>query len=635
MGMSSFGVALPSVWSVFAGAAGRPFRLLAAVAALLLACAGLVSDAVGQPAGAGASSASGGGSVPAPVVVPAARFAKNVAVITIDTGDGMIDWVTAKSVVRRIADAEKGGAQAIVFEIHTNGGEMGAMLEISEAIKKSPVANTVAWINTRAYSAGAIIALACREIVVAPTAVMGDAAPVLGGPMGMQTLGPTERAKILAPMLVEVVDSARRNGYDEKLVQGFLALGIKLWLVENTQTGETLFVDEAEYKLLFGTEPPAGTPALAAAPASVINAPVQQSAEAPVVRRGMRGRQPVGPPQPAPRAAEPTDGTRFVPAGPAVEGLVSPESGPTEVSTRPVLTAADRGQWRLVEYVSDGNGLFTMKPRELLRYGLATGTISTNEELRAFFGATNLTRVEPSVWEASARFLANPIVKGVLIVVLIIGLFLEFTHPGMVLPGTVAALAIVALAGPTILLDLSSWWYLAAILVGIALLAMEVFVFPGFGVFGVLGMVSLFGGLLGTFMPAGSSLFPDSPEGQSSLLYGVTTLVISTSVSIVGMYFIGKHFGSLPLLNRLVLKNPEPSGETMAAVDPATLAAQVGQTGVAITPMRPAGRVQIGEALVDAVAEEGFIASGTPVKVVESSGMRVVVTATAPPTAGA
>jgi membrane-bound ClpP family serine protease len=153
-----------------------------------------------------------------PVSIPAARQAKNIAIITIE---GPIDGDSAISVKRRINESVRGGANAIVFDINSPGGEVGAVLEICTAIKRCPISNTVAWVNPDAYSGGAIIALSCREIVIAGAATMGDAAPIaISMGLFLNSLDATERAKVLAPLLQEIVNSARMRGYDEKLVQG-------------------------------------------------------------------------------------------------------------------------------------------------------------------------------------------------------------------------------------------------------------------------------------------------------------------------------------------------------------------------------------------------------------------------------
>lgn len=573
--------------------------LAAALAFLILAAAVRAASSDEPPAGAGASSA-----------VPASRFAKNVAVITID---GPIDAVTARSVSRRIAQATAGGADALVFDINSPGGEVGAVLEICNAVKRSAVKNTVAWVNPQAYSGGALIALACRQMVIASAAALGDAAPIAVDPAkGIKNLGPTERAKILAPLLAEVVDSARRNGYDEKLVQGMVMLGVELWLIENVaDPSRKLFVSRDEYVAVFGTAPPVGPPRLVSG-AGAASQPSPTGGASPI------------------KAPAPGSGG-FVPAAPNQPEALARDVGLgiDTPSARPVLTAADRDKWRLVEYVTDGNTIVTLRDSELTRYGFAAATVNDDAALRAFFGATNLSRLDRSWSESLVAFLNSYSVKGVLIVVFLLALFLEMTHPGLVLPGTVAALALLTLLAPPMLIGMADWWEVAAILSGIVLIALEIFVLPGFGVPGVLGLLLLFGGLLGTFVPAGSGgLFPDTAEGQSGLIYGVATLAVSVTTSLVLMYFIGKNFGRLPVFGALVLKSPEasPPGmlEAMGAGDEHG-PVRAGEHGVTLSPLRPSGRAQFGEAVVDVVSDMGYVAAGEPVRVRAVEGLRIVV----------
>jgi membrane-bound serine protease (ClpP class) len=569
---------------------GRPAWIFAW---LVLALSPLAA-AYRQPGAAEASAAPAPSS--APMVVPAARRAKNVAVIPIK---GEIDRVTSASVRRRIAEAQAASAEAIVLEIDTPGGTLGATFEICEAIESAKVP-VVAWINGLGFSAGTYIALACREIVVSPAAQFGDAAPIAPDVSGLRTLGATERAKVLSPVIARLVNSARRNGYDEQFVQGFATLGVELWLIERADTGERRYITRQDWSTLFDGAPPTASPRFA----------ILGSGGAP--RGSTKPGQPSG---------------SFRPAAPMLPDTVRDVEAALDAALpQPrALTGAEKGKWKLVEYVSDGTSLFTMDATQMQSYGFARAIVRDTEGLKAFFAAQNLTTFEVQWYEWLAGFLDQRMVKGALIVIGLLGLFIEMTHPGLILPGAVAFFSLALILAPDILLGAGGWWELIAVVLGIALILLELFVMPGFGVFGLFGLVLLFGGLLGTFMP--SSGFPESGEGSSNLLYGAVTLVISTVVAIVGMYFVAKHFGRLPVINRLVLQsNPDDDAPSLisAMAEPVAPVA-IGASGLTLSPLRPSGRVQIDDAVLDAEAEGGYIPANQPVRVtaVTSFGIRV------------
>lgn len=551
--------------------------------------------------------------------IPAMRQAKNVVVITISR---MIDATMARSVKRRLDEAVNGGADGIVFELNTPGGQVGAVLEICEMIKTCPITNTVAWVHSKAYSGGAFIALACKEIVVSDVARLGDAAPIQistrGGAPELVTMSETERQKMLAPLLTELTDSARRNHYDEKLLQGMVSLGVELWLVENTQTGQKLFIDRNEHRMLFG-EPPDGEPLSFMSAVTVAPAPA-----------GAPGAPPDGPSPVA--APAPQQGSKeFVPAAPNLTGeLARAVSANQDLpSSRPVITDAEKGKWKKIEKVSDGKGLFTLTESQMLRYGIGVRSVRTDEELKGFFGASNLARLDQSWSESLVIFLSNSMVMGFLIVVFLVALFIEMTHPGLVLPGAVAALALVTLIVPPFLNNMASWWEIVAILGGVVLIALELFVLPGFGVAGISGLLLLLFGLVGLFVGQSGSLFPDSPRGQSDLFTGVTTIMISLATAGVIIFFVARHFGSIPFLGRLVLTSDagdDDGGGLLAAMDSAEdVPVRVGEMGITITPLRPTGRVQIGDQIHDVVSDIGFIDAGAKVRVASINQFRITV----------
>lgn len=569
-----------------------------------------------------------GASLSAQQAVPASRQADRVAVITIR---GQMDAVTASSVERRMALAIDRGAQAIVFDIDTPGGEIGAVLEICAAIKSSAVPNTVAWINPQAYSGGAIMALACREIVVNDSASFGDALPIAIGLGGAQAATQGElRKKIVPPVLSEVVDSARIRGWDEFIVQAIVIDGVELWWVEESDPADgpprRFAVNEQEFGLLFpGVDPPRGSPLIVSASPNAVPAPAELSQA-----------------EDAPAATE--DPAAFRPASPTLRDLSPALTGESEAesardldmltaaSDRPVFTSDDAGGWQLGGYLTNGSGPIVMKTREMERFGFSSGVIRNDEELRAFFGATTLDRLDRSWTESTVRALSTFWVRGILIVVFVLALFLEMTSPGLVLPGVTAFAALVLLMAPAWMLGLAGWWEAIAIVLGVACLLAEIFVLPGFGVFGVAGFLLLFGGLVGSFLGP-SATAPGS--GNSELIRAFVTVILAMVTSGVGIGVIMKQFGRLPVLRGMVLDasrvgDDDAGDELVAAMrDDDELASLIGRTGRAHTALLPSGRVEIDDRLHDAKSGLGSIDQGDAVVVVRTDGWQLVVEAVA------
>jgi membrane-bound serine protease (ClpP class) len=369
-----------------------------------------------------------------PPPVPAWRQADRVAVLPVSGG---IDAVTLWSVEHRLAAARAGGYDAVVIELDTPGGEVGAMLDICLRLRSDAPVHTVAWIRPKAFSAGTFIALACREIVVAPGAVFGDAAPIVAIPgMGITPLPAAERAKQESPLLDELDAAAARRGDDPRLLHAFVAVERALWLVERAD-GARRFVDRAELESL-GLSPDPGA------------------------------RKPVG-----------------------VEGRLP--SPPGE------LPLDREAGWRIVETVDDEDRLLVAQSDEALRWGLAAAEVADDAELASFLGARTLARL-PETWtESLVRLLLSWPVRILLIAVFIVALVVESLHPGIGVAGAIAAGALLLLVGAPGLLGLAAWWEILLVVAGIGLVAAEVFLLPGIGVAGIAGAICIVAGLVMSF----------------------------------------------------------------------------------------------------------------------------------------
>jgi membrane-bound serine protease (ClpP class) len=160
-----------------------------------------------------------------------------------------------------------------------------------------------------------------------------------------------------------------------------------------------------------------------------------------------------------------------------------------------------------------------------------------------------------------------------------------------------------------------------------------VFVFPGFGVAGVMGMLLLAVSLI---LASQTFLLPRTERELISI--GQTVLILLCSGAAVGIAGVGLtyYLGEIPILGRLALRPPEP--DESAGDEPARTWKQgssargehhsgvrVGDNGVADCPLVPAGKARFGDAWVDVMSEGVFVEKGRPVMVVQISGNRIVV----------
>lgn len=600
--------------------------LLAVLRWLIIAALGLCATAgaaIETPPAKPASS---------PIAVPAEKIAKRLFSITIR---GPIDRITAKSIIRRLEDAKAAGADAIVFDIDTPGGEVGAVLDITNAIKASPI-RTAAWINDTAYSGGALVALACNEIIVNDPANMGDAKPIAAGLGGARAIPQELLNKILPPLIGDVVDSAQRKNrrearwvYDELLVQGIVLDDARLWLVEDIKTNVRYCITQDELRAMFPDEPLDG-PGMLAGAGSASSVPLKSPR-----RMAQQATDPAGP-NPLPPGSDTGSGT-MVPASPAAKAVSSDATmSLTGTSLRPRFRAEDALKYTIVGKVSDATGPLVFSADQMRFFSFAhnlnadgsLNPIRSNDDLKAYFHTTSLTTLGTSWSEHLVRFLTLPAVRGILIFAFLICVFIEMTHPGLLIPGTFAAAALVALLAPPLLIGMAQWWEIAAIILGLLLIAVEVLLIPGFGIPGILGLLLLFVGLVATFVPGGSGSLPD-PTSTSKVAYGLTTVLLSLATAIGGIFLLARYAGTLPILNRMILKNPgemDPAEESpLVQMTTSADLPLVGDTGIAVSPLRPAGRAEINDRLHDVVAEYGYLPEGSRIRVANVTDFRIGV----------
>ena len=507
-------------------------------------------------------------------VVPAGRQSDSIAIIDIRTP---IDSITSASVKRRLEEAAKDGADAIVFDLNTPGGEVQAMLDLCYTIKQQDGILTVGWINHQAYSAGALIALATDEIIVADGARMGDAAPIAAMPgMGLMELPTAERAKLEAPLLTEVIDSARRNGYDEKLVQSFVGVGFALWEIESLDGSQRRFVDANEYMEIFG--------------------------EAPPLQR-LRGDEPKSAstdPALDDETSEMLEAMQEIPGDRTLPGTQSSKN------------------WKLTGQIVGDEELLIVDSDSALRTGLSTGRVSTQEELMGYFGAIKSTQYKEHWSEHLARFLMSWPVRIILVAVMIITFLIEAAVPGSGIFGGIALVCLGLLIGAPLLVGMAEWWEVVLILAGLALIATELLVTPGIGIIGLLGVSSLLVGLISLVVTADLG----SQQGSQQLTTTIAAMAASLLAGLSVAWWISKKTGKLWLFSRLILDAQVGVEPGLQGLNPVETSRETltGRATKAETDLRPTGKVRIDGIIHDARSKRGWVTEGTPVKVVGQFG---------------
>ncbi|HEX8878375.1 MAG TPA: NfeD family protein, partial [Phycisphaerales bacterium] len=445
--------------------------------------------------------------------------------------------------------------------------------------------------------------------------------------------------------LADVVDSARRhnraNGsyhWDELIVQAFVATDAELWWVEDTKTGTRFAVDRAEFESLFPDRP--------VLQPMVATASVGSNETKTTRQRSIPNTQSPAAPTPPTTPATPSnpDESGFAPASPTVESLGNSMDSALELaggtpSLRPRTDGSASGRFRLLAKICNGDGAVVLRENEMAYFGFAANAaraadgsttlnpINSDSDLQSFIGAPSLTRLDETWSEEFARFMSQSWVRGTLITVFLICLFIEFFSPGITIPGVIALCCLAALFLPQIVIGMAMWWQLAAIGLGIVCLAAELFVLPGFGVAGLVGIVALLIGLVGVFIPGSSGSGLGATQFREGLATGVTYILLAGITTWVALFFIYRNITNIPVLNRLVLKNPEfelgGEGTMLAAMAAPTI--KVGDVGTTVTPLRPAGKVEIDGVRHDVVNEVGFVDVGKQVRVVSVTDFRISV----------
>lgn len=436
---------------------------------------------------------------------------KRIVVVDIK---GMVE-LGMLSFVRRTIGRTK-PTDLVIIDVDTLGGRVDAAIRIRDALLRAK-GKTLAFINPRAISAGALIALACDIIIMAPGGSIGAATPITVSGGKASPVG----EKFVSYMRKEMKSTAEAKGRRGDLAEAMVDLDIE---VKN----------------------------------------------------------------------------------------VAPE-------LKESITGLKKGK------------LLTLTTKEALSLQMVEGEATSLEDLVGQLGLSGVVVVRPTeTWaEKLARFLINPALGGILMILGMLLLYIEARSPGFGVAGIAGLTCFAVVLFGHKIAGLGGWEPMLIFLLGVVLLAVEIFVTPGFGLLGGLGIMAVLASLVWAIIGAGGiplSISWDQGYVTSALTRVFGAVVLTAVLMVLLAWLLPKAPGPF---RKLVLSATSAGDASGGAHDlPEGLESKedlVGLMGVTETALRPTGRARIDGTRLEVVSRGGFLKKGVPVKVIEVVGRRIVV----------
>ena len=272
----------------------------------------------------------------------------------------------------------------------------------------------------------------------------------------------------------------------------------------------------------------------------------------------------------------------------------------------------------VVPGLSDAESVITFSVSEAIKNGYCEGEYATQ---KAILEAQNLQSAQVIAYEEKTvdsiiSFFLNPAVSGLLILLIIGGIYFELQTPGVGFPLALAISAALLYFIPYYLNGLAENWEILAFVIGIILLVVEFFVIPGFGVFGVAGIVLTLGGLVLGMLPNEALDFEWVPSSQ---LFSALLTVILAALAAVGLVFwLTPKVNEWGAFKHLTLATTQDRSQGYtASVYSESL---VGKIGTVHSRLRPSGKVELDGEIFDAYSRGDFLEKGQAIEVISTEG---------------
>ncbi len=269
-----------------------------------------------------------------------------------------------------------------------------------------------------------------------------------------------------------------------------------------------------------------------------------------------------------------------------------------------------------IKNVIDSGSVLTFTVNEAIKHDFCEGKAENIKEVLKLAGIKEYKIVEQTLKPIDhvIGFLINPVISGVLIMIIIGGIYFELQSPGLGFPSAASIIAALLYFAPLYLEGLAANWEILLFILGLALIAVEVFAIPGFGVAGILGIILVVTGL--TLSMVDTLQFEGQYNNMDQLIKALFIVIISIFIALVSSIKLSHNILTSKSFGHLALASTQEASKGYTSSDQRYMGLEE-SIGEAYTDLRPVGKIKIGDEIYDASALTGYIEKGNKIKVVK------------------
>jgi membrane-bound serine protease (ClpP class) len=276
--------------------------------------------------------------------------------------------------------------------------------------------------------------------------------------------------------------------------------------------------------------------------------------------------------------------------------------------------------------VKEKGKIITFTTSEAINHHYCEAQVESVEDILKRYQINDATieKFELGPVDKIIAFVLNPFLSGILILIIIAGIYFEMQAPGLGFAGLAALVALILYLVPYYLTGLAENWEIIAFFIGILLIALEIFVIPGFGVAGISGIVLAIGSLI--LIMVNNDAFDFEFVPMTDLLFATSAALGGLLGGIILLFVIGSRLPDSKMFSKVALTDTQD--RKMGFTSSFIKASLVGKTGSAYTVLRPSGKVKIDDTIYDAYTRGEYVEQGQSVEVISDEGTTLKVKST-------